>query len=82
MHAALRTLPRAPPLRALGRRLCWVQQRETLSHLRDAHADLMTAELWRSKQRAVLEGELQVGLPYAPRYPNLHNAPTIAPRGR
>ena len=39
MHAALRTLPRAPPLRALGRRLCWVQQRETLSHLRDAHAD-------------------------------------------
>ena len=49
---------------------------------RDAHADLMTAELWRSKQQAVLEGELQVGLPYAPRYPNLHTAPTIAPRVR
>lgn len=47
---------------------------------RDAHADLMTAELWRAKQRDVLGGELQVGLPYAPRYPDLHASPTIAPR--
>ncbi len=47
---------------------------------RDAHADLLTAQLWRDKQQAVLRGELQVGLPYAPRYPGLHAAPTIAPR--
>ena len=47
---------------------------------RDAHADLLTAQLWRKKQHAVLAGELQVGLPYSPRYPALQAAPTIAPR--
>lgn len=45
-----------------------------------AHADLLTAKMWREKQQAVLDGELQVGLPYAPRYPALHAAPAIAPR--
>jgi len=47
---------------------------------REAHGDLLTAQLWRDKQRAVLEGELEVGLPYAPRYPGLQAAPTVAPR--
>lgn len=46
---------------------------------RDAHADLMTAGLWRAKQQAVLAGELEVGLPYDPRYPALHHAPPEAP---
>lgn len=47
---------------------------------RDAHADLLTAQLWRDKQQAVLDGELEVGLPYTPRYPGLHTAPTLSPR--
>ncbi len=41
---------------------------------REAHGDLLTAELWREKQRDVLAGELQIGLPYQPRYPELHDA--------
>lgn len=46
---------------------------------RSAHANLMTARFWRAKQRAVLDGELEVGLPYEPRYPALHDAPAGAP---
>ncbi|MEM6295959.1 MAG: bifunctional isocitrate dehydrogenase kinase/phosphatase [Myxococcota bacterium] len=42
---------------------------------RSAHTDLMTAQMWRQKQRDVLEGELSIGLPYAPRYPELHDPP-------
>ncbi len=33
----------------------------------DHHADLLTAEFWRRKQAAVANGEIDLGLPYAPR---------------
>lgn len=46
--------------------------------LRDAfmavHADLFTVEFWRRKQGDVRAGELHIGLPYVPRYPELQRA--------
>ncbi len=47
---------------------------------RASHGDLLTAAMWRGKQAAVLDGELEIGLPYAPRYPLLHAPPV--PEGR
>ena len=43
------------------------------------HADLLGPELWRKKQRHVISGELHIGLPYQPRYPEIHRQTVRVP---
>ncbi len=54
--------------------------------LRDAflhhHADLLTPEFWWRKQDEVLAGDLDIGLPYAARYPGLHVPARLSSRMR
>ena len=51
-------VPREPALRAAF-----------LEH----HGDLLTPEFWQRKQRQVIAGELTIGLPYSPRFPQLQS---------
>lgn len=43
------------------------------------HRDLFTPEFWQKKQRDIVSGELHIGLPYAPRHPELQR---VAIHGR
>lgn len=44
----------------------------------DHHAALMTPEFWQDKQAQVVANELNIGLPYAPRFPALSSPPPRA----
>jgi isocitrate dehydrogenase kinase/phosphatase len=41
----------------------------------DHHAALLTPEFWQEKQAQVVANELNIGLPYAPRFPALSSPP-------
>lgn len=44
----------------------------------NAHADLLDPAFWLRKQRDVRAGDLHIGLPYTPRYPELQHVPVHA----
>ena len=54
------------------------RQPELRAAFLDPHTDLLGPTFWKRTQQDILSGELHIGLPYRPRYPDLQRAPIVA----